>query len=156
MLPPLSRRVMDRRSSDECLLGVNPRQDTYDDPESPFISTFRAKSMSSANGRNQHLKTLCKLLAAVSLLSFGVLLLKPLAYPDIEEAPAYSAAFHSQSYVQGPPTQRFRGHLIHSRYCSRISQQLATDNLRNDTKYITSWISAGWSTSPPTHCHLHY
>lgn len=22
------------------------------------------------------------------------------------------------------------------------------DNLRNDTQYITSWISAGWSTSP--------
>ena len=32
--------------------------------------------------------------------------------------------------VLGPPTQRFR------------------DNLRNDTKYITSWISAGWSMCP--------
>ena len=32
-------------------------------------------------------------------------------------------------YVRGPPAASFR------------------DNLRNDTKYITSWISAGWSTS---------
>lgn len=31
-------------------------------------------------------------------------------------------------YVVGAPTQSFR------------------DNLRNDTKYITSWLSAGWST----------
>ena len=31
-------------------------------------------------------------------------------------------------YVLGAPTQSFR------------------DNLRNDTQYITSWISAGWST----------
>ncbi|KAG2051190.1 hypothetical protein BDR06DRAFT_1061605 [Suillus hirtellus] len=27
---------------------------------------------------------------------------------------------------------------------------LVSDNLRNDTKYITSWTSAGWSTSTPT------
>jgi hypothetical protein len=153
MLPPLSRRVMDRRS-DECLLGE--RQDTFDDPESPFIPTFRAQSMSSPKGRTQPLKTLCKVLAAVSLLSFAVVLLKPLVYLDIEEAPTYSAAFHSQSYVQGPPTQRFRGQLIRSRHFSPISQQLAPDNLRNDTKYITSWISAGWSTSPPASAHLHY
>lgn len=32
-------------------------------------------------------------------------------------------------FVLGPPSKRFR------------------ENLRNDTKYITSWISAGWSTS---------
>ena len=31
--------------------------------------------------------------------------------------------------VNGPPTVSFR------------------DNLRNDTRYITSWISAGWSES---------
>lgn len=35
---------------------------------------------------------------------------------------------HSPNLL-GPPTDRFR------------------DNLRNDTKYITSWISAGWSKS---------
>lgn len=31
-------------------------------------------------------------------------------------------------YLRGPPTDSFR------------------DNLRNDTKYVTSWISAGWGT----------
>lgn len=46
-------------------------------------------------------------------------------------------------YIVGAPTQSFR------------------DNLRNDTKYITSWLSAGWSTCPllivldvPSHIHL--
>ena len=34
--------------------------------------------------------------------------------------------------VRGPPTESFR------------------DNLRNDTKYITSWISAGWSAPIPS------
>lgn len=32
-----------------------------------------------------------------------------------------------EQYVLGPPTDRFR------------------DNLRNDTRYITSWVSAGWT-----------
>ncbi len=41
-----------------------------------------------------------------------------------EEAPEFSPL------VLGAPTQSFR------------------DNLRNDTKYITSWISAGWSEYP--------
>ena len=41
----------------------------------------------------------------------------------IEVTPSHSP------YLLGPPADRFR------------------DNLRNDTKYITSWISAGWSKS---------
>ena len=40
--------------------------------------------------------------------------------PDSEYSP----------YLNGAPTQSFR------------------DNLRNDTQYITSWISAGWSECP--------
>jgi hypothetical protein len=120
MLPPLSRRIMDR-TSDEFLLGKSSRQDAYDDPESPFISTFRAKPMSSAKGKRRTLKTICTVLGVVSLLSFGVVLLKPLSYLDIEEVPVYSTPLNSQSYVQGPPTQRFRGQLIRSRHSSRIS-----------------------------------
>ncbi|KAK7695288.1 hypothetical protein QCA50_002478 [Cerrena zonata] len=45
------------------------------------------------------------------------------------------------SYPQtllGPPTDRFR------------------DNLRNDTKYITSWISAGWNNDVMTYANLIY
>ncbi|PCH33956.1 hypothetical protein WOLCODRAFT_61728 [Wolfiporia cocos MD-104 SS10] len=41
-------------------------------------------------------------------------------------------------YVLGPPTQRFR------------------DNLRNDTQYITSWISAGWTNDVMTYANLIY
>ncbi|KAL6310144.1 hypothetical protein BKA93DRAFT_721989 [Sparassis latifolia] len=41
-------------------------------------------------------------------------------------------------YVNGPPTARFR------------------DNLRNDTKYITSWISAGWTNDVMTYANLIY
>ena len=32
-------------------------------------------------------------------------------------------------------------------FFSRYSAYRSSDNLRNDTKYITSWISAGWSSS---------
>ncbi|KAG2156623.1 uncharacterized protein EDB93DRAFT_1247329 [Suillus bovinus] len=128
---------MDRRS-DEFLLGESSRQEAYDDLESP--STFRTKPMASAKGSKQSLRTIVVVLVAISLLSFGVILLKPLDYLDVEEAPVsrYSATFDSQSYIQGPPTQRFR------------------DNLRNDTKYITSWISAGWTNDVMTYGNLIY
>ncbi|KAG1838331.1 hypothetical protein C8R48DRAFT_666854 [Suillus tomentosus] len=131
---------MDRRS-DEFLLAESPtREAAYDDPESPFIPTFRTKPMASVKGRKRPLRTICIVLAAVSLLSFGVVLLKPLSYLDIdfEKADVYPTTFNSQSYVQGPPTQRFR------------------DNLRNDTKYITSWISAGWTNDVMTYGNLIY
>ncbi len=48
---------------------------------------------------------------------------EPEPEPEAEEEYSYSQA------VLGPPTPSFR------------------DNLRNDTKYITSWPSAGWSES---------
>ena len=44
-----------------------------------------------------------------------------------EVAPEPEPELDYSPYVLGPPTQSFR------------------DNLRNDTKYITSWLSAGWS-----------
>lgn len=52
----------------------------------------------------------------------------PESEPEPEEEYSYSQA------VLGPPTPSFR------------------DNLRNDTKYITSWPSAGWSESTRTTC----
>ncbi|KAG2140052.1 hypothetical protein DEU56DRAFT_291167 [Suillus clintonianus] len=126
---------MDRKS-DECLLGESPRQDAYDDSEEPFIPS-RAKPL-PAKGRNPSLRTICAALAGISLLGFGVILFKPLSYLEIQDAPVYSAAFDSQLYVQGPPTQRFR------------------DNLLNDTKYITSWASAGWTNDVMTYGNLIY
>ncbi|OSD03265.1 hypothetical protein PYCCODRAFT_1434681 [Trametes coccinea BRFM310] len=41
-------------------------------------------------------------------------------------------------FLLGPPTQSFR------------------DNLRNDTQYITSWISAGWTNDVMTYANLIY
>ncbi|KAG0699739.1 hypothetical protein DFH29DRAFT_854523 [Suillus ampliporus] len=124
------------RQSDECLLlGESPRQD---DPDTPFIPMFRVKPL-SAKSRKPSLRTICAALAGVSLFSFAVLLLKPsVSYLDIQDTPAYPTILNSQSYVQGPPTQRFR------------------DNLRNDTKYITSWTSAGWTNDVMTYAHLIY
>ncbi|KZT02434.1 uncharacterized protein LAESUDRAFT_815288 [Laetiporus sulphureus 93-53] len=52
--------------------------------------------------------------------------------PEPESENAYSP------YVLGPPTSRFR------------------DNLRNDTKYITSWVSAGWTNDVITYANLIY
>lgn len=61
-----------------------------------------------------------------------------------------------KSALLGPPTSRFRGSpqrfLLH---ISSILTRLHSDNLRNDTKYITSWISAGWSECP-SHRFFHF
>ncbi|KAJ8588385.1 hypothetical protein M405DRAFT_740358 [Rhizopogon salebrosus TDB-379] len=111
---------------------------SYDDVESPFIPMFRSKS-SRPKDRRQSVTTLCIVLAGVSLLSVAaVLFAKPLRYRNAEDAPAYTGILDSQSYVQGPPTQSFR------------------DNLRNDTKYITSWVSAGWTNDVMTYANLIY
>ena len=52
-----------------------------------------------------------------------------LAHPVADDAESLEDEYEYSPFVRGPPTQSFR------------------DNLRDDTKYITSWISAGWSTS---------
>jgi hypothetical protein len=85
--------------------------------------------MFHAKGRMISLRTICAALTGAFLLGFGTLLLNPSSYiPDVvQDAPPHPTIFNSQSYVQGPPTQSFR------------------DNLRNDTKYITTWGSAGWT-----------
>jgi len=98
------------------------------------------------------LRTICAALTGAFLLGFGTLLLNPSSYiPDVvQDAPPHPTIFNSQSYVQGPPTQSFRGQypVKTSKACvSRVI--LVSDNLRNDTKYITTWGSAGWSTLAP-------
>jgi len=125
-------------------------QDSGDDVESPFIPMFRTKS-SRIIDRRRSVCTLCIVLAGVSLLSFGAILFaKPLKYLNAEDPPAYPDILSSQLYLQGSPTQSFRGQLNHQRPPHRLITT-ASDNLRNDTKYITSWVSAGWSTSTQ-HC----
>jgi len=54
--------------------------------------------------------------------------------------------FGVESNLVGPPTPKFRGELPSSLVDSP-SDLSTTDNLRSDRKYITSFISAGWSTS---------
>lgn len=90
-------------------------------------------------GRKPSLKTFCAALIGVFLLGFGTLSIKPSGFTlDIQDAPARPTVFNPQLYVQGPPTQSFR------------------DNLRNDTKYITSWTSAGWTNDVITYGNLIY
>ncbi|KAG1905317.1 uncharacterized protein F5891DRAFT_1008767 [Suillus fuscotomentosus] len=112
--------------------------DPYDDPETPFIPTLGAKPPPTTRGRKLSRRTICTALAGISLLGFGFLLLKPSSHLDTQDVPSYSAASNSPSYLQGPPTQRFR------------------DNLRNDTKYITSFTSAGWTNDVMTYGNLIY
>lgn len=49
--------------------------------------------------------------------------------PELAPGPQPEDKYSYSQAVLGPPTRSFR------------------DNLRNDTKYITSWPSAGWSES---------
>jgi len=96
--------------------------------------------MFHAKGRMISLRTICAALTGAFLLGFGTLLLNPSSYiPDVvQDAPPHPTIFNSQSYVQGPPTQSFR------------------DNLRNDTKYITTWGSAGWTNVVMSYANLIY
>lgn len=87
-------------------------RDPYDDPETPFIPTLGAKPRPTTKGRKLSRRTICTALAGISLLGFGFFLLKPSSYLDTQDVPSYSAASNSPSYLQGPPTQRFRGQLI--------------------------------------------
>lgn len=55
--------------------------------------------------------------------------------------------FDSQLYLRGPPTDRFRGMSTTPTFASGPKFIPRPDNLRPEVKYITSWISAGWSMS---------
>ncbi|KAG2037002.1 hypothetical protein BDR03DRAFT_1092124 [Suillus americanus] len=94
--------------------------------------------MLHAKGRMLSLRTISAALTGAFLFGTVNLLLKPSSYTlDIQDPPTIFT-LDSQSYVQGPPTQRFR------------------DNLRNDTRYITSWGSAGWTNDVMTYANLIY
>ncbi|KIM70241.1 hypothetical protein SCLCIDRAFT_102054 [Scleroderma citrinum Foug A] len=62
----------------------------------------------------------------------------PAQLRDLLTVPPVTDLDDVQSYVLGPPTQSFR------------------DNLRNDTKYITSWLNAGWTNDVMTIGNLLY
>jgi len=65
----------------------------------------------------------------------------PLVLPEdnaIQIQPDPVLSWNRKASLLGHPTSRFR------------------DNLRNDTKYITSWISAGWTNDVMTYANLIY
>ncbi|KAI0275007.1 hypothetical protein BC834DRAFT_850667 [Gloeopeniophorella convolvens] len=76
-------------------------------------------------------------LSALSLFVLAYFSLSESSTPPpilVDTAPAWNR----KAPLLGPPTDRFR------------------DNLRNDTKYITSWISAGWTNDVMTYGNLIY
>lgn len=124
------------------------------------ISTHSPYSLSSARRRRR--LVLGSLFSALSLILVRHLW-APLPYdgfpylgledmlPRRQRVNTPAPASDRKKALLGPPTERFRGtfpprhpspphgHIIHSR----------ADNLRNDTKYLTSWISSGWSEYLP-------
>jgi hypothetical protein len=55
--------------------------------------------------------------------------------------------FDSQLYLRGLPTDKFRGMSTTPAFAGDPKFIPRPDNLRPEVKYITSWISAGWSMS---------
>ncbi|KAL1951501.1 hypothetical protein VTO73DRAFT_650 [Trametes versicolor] len=138
-------------------------------PSSPASRSFNPRYMPYFAHKRRLFVTACLSLAVIALVSFSFTTLgthegslavpvsehsqpsldvdlslpvshdqppEPAAEPEPleeeEETPEYSPL------VLGAPTQSFR------------------DNLRNDTKYITSWISAGWTNDIMTYANLIY
>ncbi|ETW87012.1 hypothetical protein HETIRDRAFT_307790 [Heterobasidion irregulare TC 32-1] len=85
----------------------------------------------------------CTLFSAVTLFAFVLFNYAqpkfPFETPELlPHAPQSAAGVDRHSVLLGPPTSHFR------------------DNLRNDTRYITSWISAGWTNDVMTYGNLVY
>ncbi|KAG6330606.1 hypothetical protein ID866_8483 [Astraeus odoratus] len=74
---------------------------------------------------------------AVTLLFFMVII-APTQIQDLSVIPLEIDAYEGDSYVLGPPTESFR------------------DNLRDDVKYITSWLNSGWTNDVMTLGNLIY
>ncbi|KIK97545.1 hypothetical protein PAXRUDRAFT_824800 [Paxillus rubicundulus Ve08.2h10] len=120
-----------RESSEEFLLETPHHRD--DDAKEPYRPSL---SSPSSNTLRKKLVIAFSLVAAIPLLAL-VFLSRPSLTQQVFDAPV-ALDLDLKSYVVGPPTQSFR------------------DNLRNDTKYITSWISAGWTNDVMTYGNLLY
>ncbi|KAI6012459.1 hypothetical protein F5J12DRAFT_781406 [Pisolithus orientalis] len=81
----------------------------------------------------------CAALAIVSVAALALLTLvtTPTQLQSFLTAAPVTEVEDAQSYLLGPPTQSLR------------------DNLRNDTKYITSWLNAGWISFHPISARRH-
>ena len=117
--------------------------------------------------RQRYMYTACVCIAAVSIVGLLATTLRTMdqspLYPLIDHerddglapplCPQIPIQTHNHldpmNYLNGPPTERFRGLLYFSMNLNALVEDIylsIKDNLRLDTKYITSWISAGWST----------
>ncbi|KAF9245804.1 hypothetical protein BU15DRAFT_40619 [Melanogaster broomeanus] len=129
-----------REPSEEQLLAG--RTDYYDDAEldEPYTSRRLRKSRSPASDKLRHLVTILAIITTISVAALGTLiyLLRKSHTQEVLDSPVTFDLEDALSYVVGPPTDNFK------------------DNLRNDTKYITSWISAGWTNDVMTYGNLLY
>lgn len=136
-------------------------------PSSKTISLWllRPSHRLVGSGRRARQVAAGSVLSALSLLFIRHLSSLPLplaAPPDLvlqDEFPLIEPELPSKETVPswdrtsallGPPTNRFRGMscLFEPPFRGNIVYS-HLDNLRNDTKYMTSWTSAGWSEHPP-------
>ncbi|KAF9225474.1 hypothetical protein BS17DRAFT_879488 [Gyrodon lividus] len=126
-----------RESSEESLLAT-PAHYCDDDPEEPYIFPSRRSFIPHPSDKLRKLAiALAFVVIPVVALGTIVFLFTPsYIYGELDTLVAPN--HYVQSYVVGPPTLNFR------------------DNLRNDTKYITSWISAGWTNDVMTYGNLLY
>ncbi|KAH7886098.1 hypothetical protein F5I97DRAFT_2025845 [Phlebopus sp. FC_14] len=115
-----------------------------DDPEDiPYNPVPKRYRPPFAIDKQRRLLTICVCVLALAVLALAPSLLTMAASrtpaQHVLSVPSTTdLEGNTLSYVMGPPTQNFR------------------DNLRNDTKYITSWISAGWTNDVMTYGNLLY
>ncbi|KAH9178775.1 hypothetical protein EDB89DRAFT_1928451 [Lactarius sanguifluus] len=115
-----------------------------DDSDSPSASLLRFHldffPHRLASSRRRFLIAVGSFLSILSLLVLAYISFQPpLVLPEDNIIHPDPALFwNRKAPLLGPPTGRFR------------------DNLRNDTQYITSWISAGWTNDVMTYANLIY
>jgi hypothetical protein len=99
--------------------------------------------------RRKFVIALGSLLSIISLLILAYISFfhPPLVLPeDNLIQPDRALSSNRKAPLLGPPTSRFRGmNSVATFFPCRLTF-FSLDNLRDDTKYITSWISAGWSS----------
>ncbi|EED85211.1 predicted protein [Postia placenta Mad-698-R] len=142
------QRSMSTESSEPLLTGWPLSPQTPTTPFTKYSSYFPSSRL------RRLLIVAFAALSATSLVIFAsvsILSVNPHSVQQVPEVDAQTALKEPETsltdenapsthspYVLGPPTMRFR------------------DNLRNDTQYITSWISAGWTNDVMTYANLIY
>ncbi|TFY82083.1 hypothetical protein EWM64_g1930 [Hericium alpestre] len=125
------------RSSSETEISLLPFQDSPTELSFPAHRYPFKSSFAKPGKRRRFLLAACTVFSACSLVLFLFFLYSDTRLPFTLHRPTQNADssrhVDRMSAVLGPPTPHFR------------------DNLRNDTKYITSWISAGWTNDVMTY-----